>query len=407
MIFDPDSKQISFACFDDDDEEVVDERAHYLELVEDARTMMKRIMRTPNENFPSFLLEPVQNTFTDSESKLGVSYIDMGLGKVHVENGAEIMQSINGLRNRYKDYFEYMDALATWQRYYDFVEETYGSFEFFASLVEEGVAALPLRLKPKFKNAKKNRHLLEIDVPISRIDRSQGISDEEFAKICSEIPDQIEIYEDYFEYIETMAEFNKAAEEKLMRDNRVKGFRKTSSVNATSSDTAIMEYLSGGYSTTNRSGIVRDRPLCDDIEAFHEYDGLSEDLKQDAMGLRNRVYTDLNLGVLMSTGQTQDDIEVYTALNAAGFDVGAILDDTTMDKKAVKLIKNSIPGLDTNVSAKKAKKMKKKRKKMEKELYDQMAANESVRGILTKNRIEFNAEDNMISFTAKDLFGNN
>lgn len=405
MIFDPNTKQISFADFDDDEEEVVDEQQHYLDLVNDAKSMMKKIQITPNENFPDFLWEPVQNTFTDDESHIMCSYLDMGLGKVHVENGVEIMQAVSRVRNRYKNYFDYIDALEIWMRYYDFVEDAYGSFDFFASLVDDGSTSFPLKRKPKLKNGKAYKQLLELNVPISRINREDGISDEEFAIICSQIPDQIEIYEDYYEYMDFLSDINRKEEDRLQRVNRVKGFRKTSSVN-NSEVNAIIDYLSGedSYKSLSNFGAMTVRPLSEDIEAFHEYDGLNEDLKRDAMGLRNSVRVDANYGVLMSTGQTQDDIDVYSALYAAGYDVGMMLSNTTMDKKAVKLITGSI-GCEEEMSSKKAKKMKKKREKMNRKLYEQLSANEGVRDILTKNRVSLNAEDNMISFTSSDLWG--
>ena len=41
--------------------------------------------------------------------------------------------------------------------------------------------------------------------------------------------------------------------------------------------------------------------------------------------------------------------------------------------------------------------------KEERELYESLSANESVRNILTKNRVSFNADDSMLSFTLKDI----
>ena len=41
--------------------------------------------------------------------------------------------------------------------------------------------------------------------------------------------------------------------------------------------------------------------------------------------------------------------------------------------------------------------------KEERKLYESLSANESVRSILTKNRVSFNAEDSMLSFTLKDI----
>lgn len=400
MIFDPESRQISFAC-DNEEEEEVDPREHYNQLVDDITNMMRKIHKSPNENFPDFLWEPVQNDFSDEYSIDNHIYIDMGLGKIEVNNGGEIMDSIRDLKNRYKDYFEYIDALDRWKQYYNFIEDTYGNFDFFADMAINGGTTIPFKRKPKLKNAKKNKYLLEINVPISRIDREDGLTDDQIKELGDELPDQIEIYEDYYEYITLLADFNKKEEKRLQRENRIRNYRKTSSVGTPDSD-AFMAYINGEVSSSNYGASINRRPLSDDIEAFHEYDGLDEDLKRDAMGLRNKPVMDMSYGVLMETGQTKDEIEVYTELAKAGYEVGIMMKKSNMDRKAVKMITRSV-GIEDDVSPKKAKKLKKKRMKEERKLYESLSANESVRNILTKNRVSFNVEDSMLSFTLKDI----
>ena len=104
----------------------------------------------------------------------------------------------------------------------------------------------------------------------------------------------------------------------------------------------------------------------------------------------------------METGQTQDEMDVYTELAKAGYDVGIMMKKSNMDRKAVKMITRSA-GLEEDISPKKAKKLKKKRMKEERKLYESLSSNESVRSILTKNRVSFNADDSMLSFTLKDI----
>lgn len=400
MIFDPESNQISFAC-DDDENEEIDPREHYNELVNDVKNMMRKIHKAPNENFPGFLWEPVQNDFSDEYSIDKHAYIDMGLGKVEVNNGGEIMDSIRDLKNRYKDYFEYIDALDKWYHYYNFIEDTYGNFDFFADMAINGGTAIPFKRKPKLKNAKKNKYLLEINVPISRINREDGLTDEQIKELGEELPDQIEIYEDYYEYVTLLADLNKKEEKRLQRENRIRNYRKTSSVGMPDSD-AFMAYINGEVSSSNYGASSIHRPLSDELEAFHEYDGLDEDLKRDAMGLRNKPVLNMNYGILMETGQTQDEMDVYTELAKAGYDVGIMMKRSNMDRKAVKMITRSA-GLEEDISPKKAKKLKKKRMKEERKLYESLSSNESVRSILTKNRVSFNADDSMLSFTLKDI----
>ena len=400
MIFDRDQNKFSFASFELDEDEI-DPKQHYNDLVADVKSMMAKVYKAPDENFPGFLWEPVQNDFTDEGFEDNHKYIDMGLGDVEEENGTEIMQSICRLRNRYKNYFDYIDALDIWQRYYDFVEDTYGSFDFFAEMVEQGNISFPLKRKPKLKNAKKNRHLLEINVPISRINREDGLTDEQIKELGEELPEQLEIYEDYYEYITQLAKFNKKEEQRMERESRVRNYRKTSAI-GTPEANAIMDYLSGNISQDNY-GISRNRPLADDIVAFHEYDGYDEDLKRDLMGLRKEIKMDPDYKILCEYGQDRDTFEVYSALASAGYDVKGMVDSSTMDRKAVKLIQKAAPTMMEDLSPKKRKKMEKRRKKKDKELTERLYANEVVRNTLTKNRISFDAEENMMSFTLKDI----
>ena len=400
MIFDRDQNRFSFASFETDEDEI-DPKEHYAELVADVKSMMNKTIKAQNENFPKFLFEPVQNDFSDEGNDDTHKYIDMGLGNIELENGTEIMQSISRLRNRYKNYFDYIDALDVWQRYYDFVEDTYGSFDFFAEMVEQGNISFPLKRKPKLKNAKKNKYLLEIDVPLSRINREDGLTDEQIKELGDEFPDQIEIYEDYFEYITYLAEFNAKEEKRLARESRIRNYRKTSAV-STPDFSAINDYLSGSNNQSNY-GINQNRPLSDDLNASEEYAGYSDDLKKDLMGLRNTIKMDPDYRILCSYGQDRDTYEVYSALAQAGYDVNGMLDTSSMDRKAVKLIQKAVPSLQEDLTPKQLKKMKKRRKKKDKELTERLFANESARNILTKNRVSFNVEDNMMSFTLKDI----
>ena len=242
---------------------------------------------------------------------------------------------------------------------------------------------------------------MEIDVPLSRINREDGLTDEQIKELGDEFPDQIEIYEDYFEYITYLAEFNAKEEKRLARESRIRNYRKTSAV-STPDFSAINDYLSGSNNQSNY-GINQNRPLSDDLNASEEYAGYSDDLKKDLMGLRNTIKMDPDYRILCSYGQDRDTYEVYSALAQAGYDVNGMLDTSSMDRKAVKLIQKAVPSLQEDLTPKQLKKMKKRRKKKDKELTERLFANESGRNILTKNRVSFNVEDNMMSFTLKDI----
>lgn len=404
MIFDPDTRKISLACNEPDEEDIItDPEGHYRELVDHVKSVYRKIKKAPIESFPEFLWEPAQNDFSDDVYVDHHQYIDMGIGRIEAENGSEIMNAVGKLKNRYKNYFDYIDALAVWERYRNFIEDTYGDFEYFGYLFENGVTSYQFKRKPKLKNAKKNRHLLEIDVPISRINPNDSLSITEIAELCNEMPDQIEIYDDYYEYVTYLSEYNKKEEKRMQREDRIKNCRRVTTSGLPEIG-AITNYLTNdSKAEAFKYGANRDRPLSEDIEAFHEYDGLEEDLKRDAMGLRNTVSLDTISGIYVTKTRTQDEIDVYTTLAANGYDVSGLMTNTSMDRTAMKLISESVSKYDDSFTSKKAKKMRKKRAKNEKKLIEALTANESVRKIMTKNRVTFDTDENMLSFTLKDI----
>ena len=403
MIFDPETRHISFACEDDEDEEeVVDPRQHYLELVDDARDVMRRVMRTPNENFPDFLWEPSHNEFNNELAENPKRYIEMGTGKIEVINAGEIIRSIRGLKNKYKDYFDYIDALDVWNRYCYWIETEFGDFEFFKELVKSGSTAVPYKRKPKLANKAGNKYLKNITVPISRINREEGLSDEAFAEICRNLPDQLEVYEDYYEYITLLEDFNKKEEVRMQRENRIRNYRKTTSIGTPEAD-AVMRYLSGDRNVDNYGQSAFNRPLTEEIEYFHEYDGYDEELKKDLMGLRQSAYIDPNTGIWMQTNREKDSIDVFSEMAKNGWDVGAAMESSDMSKSAKKMIRRNAGFSEEEMSPKKAKKLRKKRRKNNQKLYESLSANEGVRDLLTKNRVSFDPDENMISFTLSDI----
>lgn len=401
--WDPIKKKL-YLGYNDDEDDHIDPKQHYAELVEDARTMMKRVMRTPKEAFPEFLWDPGQNDFTDEGFVDNHLYIEIGLGRIEKKNGVAIMQAASHLKSRYKNYFDYIDALAVWQDYREFIEDIYGDFRCFSEMVEAGQVNYPLKNKPKLKNAKKNRHLLEIKVPISRINPDEIFTDEQFKQLGDAMGPQIEIYDDYYEWMDICSEINVKEEQRIRRKERIRNYRKTSAFGDFELNT-INKYLSGDGFMIYNDGITY-RPLSEDLEAMHEFDGLNEDLKRDAMGLRHKSYVNPEYKIITETGQTEDEVDVYSTLAANGWDINGMLSSATMDKKSMKAIRRAIPGLEEEMSPKKAKKLKKRRKRYERVLYETLSANEEVRNIMTKNRITFSPEDNMLSFTIDNALSN-
>lgn len=404
MIFEHNPNEVKY--MDEEDEEEVNPREHYQELVEDTSKVLKRVKITPNDNFPEFLWTPVQNDFTEDNIPDNHNYIDIGLGKIDIGTDQEIVESIRGLRNRYKDYFQYLDALEVWYRYYDYIEQYFGSFDIFMELVQSGETVIPFKRKPKLKSAKKNKYLVNLTVPISRINREDGLTDTQIAELASEMPDQLDVYEDYYEYSNYLAKFNASEERRLAREYRMRNYRRTKSTGNTDAD-LLCKYINTIESSSSRNAGMYNKPLSDDLDIAHEYDEYNEDVREYLLGLNmnRKIYIDPNYQIFREIGneKNQNEIDLYTAMYEAGYDISTFAKNSSTDRKAVKMITKQIMQNDPNISAKKAKKLKKKRLKAEKKLNDVLYANEEVRNILTKNKVSFDPEENMLSFTMKDL----
>ena len=89
-------------------------------------------------------------------------------------------------------------------------------------------------------------------------------TDEQIKELGDEMPEQLEIYEDYYEYITFLSKYNRKEEERLQRENRIRNYRKTSAIGSPEQN-AIMDYLSGSISENNY-GMLQHHQTKDDYD---------------------------------------------------------------------------------------------------------------------------------------------
>ena len=326
----------------------------------------------PKEQCAHFIWECHQNDFIDEYmEREGIpdnhEYLSIATGRVKgYTNGCDILRSINKLKRRYKNYYDWLDALEIWEEYYEYIEGYYGNFEIFKEMAAEGTNEFPYKERPKLKHAKRNKFLVEMTEPISRINKAEALPREDLKEIVQDFPYQIEIYEDYYESLEIAEEINANQQRQIAQEYRLKNYlreKKSSSYFENNKTSAIMDYFTTG-STEGLLDRVMPKPLSEDVAAMHQYDGYEPELRDELMGIRRKIKISLDNPDIEEFNEQMDKdydaLDVYSYMAANGWDVGGLIDDSGMDETSVEMFHRKIPQLieDDSHDVKKMKKLR-------------------------------------------------
>ncbi|MCM1214140.1 MAG: hypothetical protein NC548_06420 [Lachnospiraceae bacterium] len=398
LVGSPGNEKYSFADFDY--QQIEEEERENLEtLREEAQEAIKEASSVSPDSIPAFIWEPMINEFDD-----GIPYVALGMNQQN-----PVVGRVANMLKKYDSYYDYIDALEVWYEYYDYICAQFGSFESFAYAMHEGLTTLPMRVMPQLKKKSKNRALAKCNVAISRIIPEDMADVETIAYILEGMePNYEEVEVDFMESDSDWEKVNRPIIRALEQQQRVQNARRYSTVQADPQRDALMQFLRTQTSETF-GGIHQEGSLMDEVEAMHEFDFEIPDLIEDALygSLPNggrAIHLDGRLG-MYTKKDTEEMMELYKAMAEAGFDVQDVIASSGMSKQSQKLIQNQIGTLTGQYSDKELKKLAKKRKKAEKAFSDRMHANEAVRAILTKNRINFDRNDDALSFTMSDILG--
>ena len=394
----PGQEKFSFADFNYSEIEE-EEQENLAALKEEAELAIEEAKHIPPETIPAFIWEPMINEFDD-----GISYVALGMNQQD-----PVVGRVANMLRKYNSYYDYIDALEVWYEYYDYVCAHFGSFESFAYAVSEGLTSLPMRVMPQLKKKSENRALSKCNVAISRI-RPDEVADTDTIAYLLQFVEPVyeEVYEDVVEFDNKYSKLNAPIIRALEQQQRVQNARRYSKVQANPQMDALMQFLqtqtSGSF-----GGIYQQGSLMDEVEAMHEFDFEVPDLIEDALyrGLPNgghAIHIDGRHG-MYSKDTDKEQLAIYAALSEAGFDVRDVLSHSGMTRQAKKLIMSEITSITGQYSDKQLKKLKKQRAKAQKQFEDRMNANEQVRQMLTKNRINFDRNDDALSFTMSDILG--
>lgn len=388
------TSEYSFAEFNTADDDVAEEERWEEMKQEVAETLAKAAART-NESLPSFLWTPIINPYDD-----GFLYIKRGIDTIN-----EVISAVINRPNKFKDYYEYIDALADWNEYKAFVENEFGSWKAFVEASKQGLTTLPVKIEPQLKKIEGNRALRKVKVALSRFIPEDHASPDEIRAAIENFEEPIELYDDWFEYEFHIKKLNDAAAKRNAVRERVRNMYRVTYASMDPRMDAITQFLRGDTEPDYR-GIQRPKSLVDEAIAFHDHDFddpaiVERDLQ--AIGRSSAaVYIDSTEGIW----RKQEDAEAsefWSALNAAGYDAFDIIASSGMSKQAKKAAIGTLSMDSGEYSEKQLKKMKKRRKKTEKAMADRLMQDEQVRRTLTHNRINLDRDDELLSFTMDDI----
>lgn len=396
-----DSELFSFTTVLTDEEYEEEQREHSIEVHRVVTELLDQAITMPDEKIPEFVWNPFTNDFDD-----GFDYI-----RAAMTGESAIIMEANRLKNKYQNYFDWLDALAVWEEYHAFIEENYGSWEYYKEAVEDGLVSAIIHNRPKLKKSKDNKGLDKVTVPLSRADPNEAVDADMLKLICEELP---VVHED-IENDESLETWrisrivNRSETRKSEVEARIRGAYKRG-VDDRSMDGMLQFVMSAN---SDERGILSKGSLADEIEAMHADDGIDPAIVQhdlESLG-GNRTLTvyssngsyDDNYGAFMT--RDRDMEEFFTALAEAGYDAMGFVNGLSMDKEAKMRLTGTVSQNTGIYSEKELKKMKKREKKARKRLSDRLTADANIRNILTMNKLDLSKSlgDDELSFTISDM----
>jgi hypothetical protein len=360
--------------------------------------------KVPDDTFPEYLYKPMLNEHPDD------NYIERT-----VINNNPIVIEARMIRRLYSDYYDYLDALSVYHEYMDYLGDTYGSKKIAKRAIKEGILPDYLPPKPKLKKKKKNRVYLENPkVNFSRKDESiasffdlKEAADANFGPVPEE-----DLYIDFGKTFELDKDFKKALREYNKKQERK--IRKSNIFKRETTNKVVIEeitkYMNGDFTTRyDKKGKDKVYDSISSIyEELHEHDGMDEEMVEILDKLENDTSLRIENGRLRRADY-DNQLNIYKTLMDGGFDIIGIASGT-MDKKAVKVLKEKkydMEGDNAPLTDKEIKKLRKKKKKKYKKALKKMARESKIRETLLKNKVDvasFVNKDGSVEFRLTDLF---
>lgn len=369
------------------------------------------VKEADNKLFPDFIFNPVYNDFGDDYYQMGIS-------------SDPLVVKARSLRRKYSNYFDYVQAMNTYNDYMELLGEKYGgksiiknllkakrkaeynqdydTFQAYDAFIEDIIPD-----KPELKNKKKNREFLRAGTMLS-METNERSSDEDIEDSASKMfgnptgndIDEMDIFKKPPKKMRKA--INRASDRiaaKLRKDNLFSKYQNNSGADF------IVEYLnnaSKGY--YDNKGIYKERSISEIAKDEEKRLSMPPELYEDEMTADTTTISSFatNGNRLVKKSELQQ-IEIAKQLYSIGIDVTGTM-AKGMDKKTVKVVRRFI-GAEENypMTKKELKKLKKKHKKENKRLLDQQDNDKLLRDTLLKNKFSFSKTDSTLNFRLKDV----
>ena len=349
------------------------------------------VRNAPDDIFPDFLFNPLYNDFEDGYYAKSFA-------------NDELISSVKKLRRRYSNFFDWADAMDTYNEYMDQLIDKYGSMRVIKNALRVDAMEDPVPAKPKLKMNRRNRQFLRSGVVPTRKINLDPIPPEEMIAIARQsfpntLGDGVR-EEDADKKLpkETRKRLRRMSETLAGRNRKQNLYRSTGSNAGTD---FIVEYLNqakrGQYGSNGDYRGEEAMSLSERIRESERIENTRPELLEDC--LENR--TEIVNGRLVSRKQ-QIQMEIYKELYSQGMNVIGNF-GKSMDKRAVKMVRSYIG--DTEPASKKELKKIEKRTRKERERIQRRADNNALlEKTLLGNKFSMSDDGSSLSFRLKDIY---
>ena len=352
--------------------------------------------------FPEFLFKPLFNHFDG----------DDGFYQV-VSNEYYNIKEVLKLKRKYRDYHKWSYAMSVYNEYMDYLADKYGSLSVIENSIEEGYPLDDyIPSKPKLKKNPINKAIMKTGIvpaqkSIDGIDKDlvRMISDEMYQAPSLEDIASLE-YDSIPEYTPKGANkrFRKAMDEDE-RKSRVQNvkMKKSRHSGADIIEDYYNQLQSGGYNAYGQKN-YKERSLTEIVEEMERREIEDPEIAAYEESLATNPWVYVNGSGMKK--ERADQLAVIRALMREGYSIENLGGNSSMEKRAVKMLKMEF-GITDSISTEDMRNMSKKqrkkaKKKMKKQAKRSQIRDERIDSVLMANKIHHGG--NNIDFRINNLF---
>lgn len=342
--------------------------------------------------FPDFLFNPLFNEdFIEDYNKTHTLLSDDDDDDDEKERLEYLSKAARKIRKKRKNYEKYLQDVDIYNEYMEALARKYGGWSILKNCINEDLVNELIPPKPELKADRYTKTLLKAGlVPLTKVSEPDFSDFWEIYDLMYGNPEELTQEEIDHKVRKKEKEELKRAFDSYARDERRTGLFKDMKYNP--GFDFIVEYYNQaakGYYNTTR----------DDKYSM----GFVERVKEERLNAclpdvyREKEPTELYAisGARLVSKKQSEQMEIIKALYEQGFNI----DNNSMNKSTVKMVRKEL-GIKKPMTDKELKKWNKRQKRREREI---KSRDSELSKLLTGNKWTFEDNDDMLSFTLKDL----